>query len=206
MPTFWFRRFRQSGQLTVFNKAGAWKPSADKALATFNTLGFPVKLVATDDEKNANIVVKLSAGADSLTSWGNKVSTGSKFDPAVLHGLTVPVTEIHEKKKTFEIIFAGIFLPGKAKATAKQQEVIIVHEFIHAVGLDGGLPDGSKDTVKQDHDITGVFVAQMKEEGDGLIEYMSEKGAKPMTPIRVGGPTRCKVQMIWGSEGCKKED
>jgi len=206
MPTPWFRRARAAGELTVFNKAGAWSAAADKALATFNSLGFPVKLVATKDEKNANIVVKLSVGADSVTNWGKTASTGSGFDPKILHGLTVPLTEIHEKpRKTIEIIFAAIFLPGRVEATHKQQEVIIVHEFIHACGLDGGLPDGSKDTIKQDHDSTGIMFAQMAKEGDGLIEYLHDKGAKAMTPIRVGGQTQCKIQMIWGTEACKKD-
>ena len=177
-----------------------WASAADRALATFNTLGFPVRLVRTEDEKNALIVVKLSTGPDSQESWGKKASTNDNFDAARLHGLTVPLTEIHERKKTFEIIFAAIFLPGRARATIKQQEVIIVHEFIHACGLDGGLPDGSKDTVKQDHDVTGVFVAQMAQDGDGLIEYLHDKGAKAMPPVRVGGQTHCKMRAIWGSE------
>jgi hypothetical protein len=205
MPTPWFRRFRQAGELSVFNKAGVWASAADRALATFNTLGFPVRLVRTEDEKNALIVVKLSTGPDSQESWGKKASTNDNFDAARLHGLTVPLTEIHERKKTFEIIFAAIFLPGRARATIKQQEVIIVHEFIHACGLDGGLPDGSKDTVKQDHDVTGVFVAQMAQDGDGLIEYLHDKGAKAMPPVRVGGQTHCRMRAIWGSEACTKD-
>src|SRR5258708_38913475 len=111
MPTPWYRRVRAAGELTVFNKAGTWSAAADKARATFNGLAFPVKLKATDDEKNANIVVKLSMGADSQDSWGKTASTGSHFDPKILHGLTVPLTDIHEKpKKTFEAIFAAGFL------------------------------------------------------------------------------------------------
>ena len=102
MPTPWFRRFRQAGELSVFNKAGVWASAADRALATFNTLGFPVRLVRTEDEKNALIVVKLSTGPDSQESWGKKASTNGNFDAARLHGLTVPLTEIHERKKTFE--------------------------------------------------------------------------------------------------------
>src|SRR5262245_66418062 len=112
MPTPWFRRARNAGELTVYNKGGAWSHFVEKALVTFNGLGFPVKLVATDDERNALIVVKLSMGPDSITSWGQTVSTGANFDVTELHGRTKPLTEIHERKKTDEIIFAGIFLPG----------------------------------------------------------------------------------------------
>ncbi|MGH9820191.1 MAG: hypothetical protein ACRD43_08465, partial [Pyrinomonadaceae bacterium] len=178
MPTPWFRRAKASGQLTVVNKAGAWSTAVNKALATFNGLGFPVTLVAGTDEKNANIVVKLSMGPDSATSWGQTASTGSDFDPKKLHGLTVPLTETHERpRKTFEIIFAAIFLPGKADATAGQREVIAVHEFIHACGLDGGMPDGSKNK-NQDHDSEGIMYDIMVPQGDGLIEASKPQGVR----------------------------
>jgi hypothetical protein len=145
-------------------------------------------------------------GPDSQTSWGKKATTGSDFDPSILHGLTVPLTETHEKpRKTFEIIFAAIFLPGKVKASQKQQEVIIVHEFFHACGLDGGLPDGTKDANGMDHDSAGIMFGQMAKDGDGLIEYLHDKNAVAMPPIRLGGQTQCKIQMIWGSEACKKD-
>jgi hypothetical protein len=205
MPTPWFRRVKQAGELTVFNNGGTWSSDVEKALATFNGLGFPVKLVKTTDEKNALIKVKLAMGPDSVSSWGNTVSTKSDFDPSFLHGLTVPLTEIHERKRTFEIIFAGIFLPGKAEATSRQREVIVVHEFIHACGLDEGQTDGSKDAKGQDHDVVGIMFPQMKTQGDGLIEYLAEKDAAPMTPIRVGSQTRCKIQMIWGTEACRND-
>jgi hypothetical protein len=205
MPTPWFKRFRASGQLSVFNKGGAWSAATDKAMATFNSLGFPVKLVAAEDEEHALIVVKLAMGADSVTNWGKKVTTGPNFDPTKFHGSTRPLTEIHERKKTYEIIFAAIFLPGRVTPTEAQKEVVVVHEFIHACGLDGGQPDGSKDEIGQDHDSEGIMFAQMKEDGSGLIEYLHDKGAKAMPPIRVGGKTRCKIQSIWGSEACKKD-
>src|ERR1041384_3361722 len=101
MPTPWFRRARRAGELTVYNKADAWSHAVEKALVTFNGLGFPVKLVATDDERNALIVVKLSMGPDSLTSWGMTVSTGADFDAKELHGRTKSLTEIRERKKTY---------------------------------------------------------------------------------------------------------
>ena len=206
MPTTWYKRVQRSGKLTVFNKAGAWAHEAETALATFNGLGFPVTLEKTDDEKNANIVVKLSKGADSQTNWGKTANTGADFDPTILHGLTVPLTEIHEKpRKTFEIIFAAIFLPGRVEATKKQREVIIVHEFIHACGLDGGQPDGTKDKIGQDHDDRGIFFGQMAKEGDGLIEYLHDKDAAAMPPIRVGGNTRTKIKQIWGADDSKKD-
>jgi hypothetical protein len=204
MPTPWFKRFRESGQLTVFNKGGAWSSSVDKALATFNSLGFPVKLVATKDEKNANVVVKLSMGPDSVTNWGQIAKTGKDFDPKLLHGYTSTLTEVDERKKTYQIIFAAVFLPGKVQTKNGQKEAIVVHELIHSCGLDGGMPDGSKNK-NQDHDSEGIMYDIMLTDGDGLIEGTKPKGVKAMPPIRVGAQTRCKVQMIWGSEACKAD-
>lgn len=204
MPTAWFRRVQRAGELTVFNKAGSWSSAMLKALTTFNSLNFPVKLTETKDEKNANIVVKVSTGSDSITSWGNTAKTGADFDPKLLHGLTSTVVETHQKPRpTREIVFAGIFLPGQATATAAQKEVIIVHEFIHACGLngDGTKPSTAKD---QDHDKEGIMYDIMMPDGDGLIEGSKPAGVKAMPPVRIGSQTRCKIQMIWGTEACKE--
>jgi len=46
--------------------------------------------------------------------------------------------------------------------------------------------------------------AQMGEDGDGLIEYLHDKGSKAMPPIRVGGQTACIMNMLWsGGPACK---
>ena len=205
MPTAWYRRAQRAGALTVFNNGGSWSHEIETARTTFNSLGFPVTLNKADDADKADIAVKVSTGADTQKNAYYSVKTSSKFDPAKLHGNTVTSTELHEKpKKTAEIVFAGVFLPGNAQATSKQKEVIVVHEFIHACGLDGGLPDRSKDNDGQDHDNQGVFVPQVVVSGAGLIELLPDKGAAAMPPIRVGGQTRCKIQSIWGTEACKE--
>jgi len=202
MPTPWLKRIQEGGQLTVFNKGGTWAHSVGKALATFNSLGFPVKRVSEKEEKKANIVAKVSQGPDSYDYYGNTAKTPSGFTADGLHGATSTLTEVNDRKKTFEIIFAAIFLPGKAQATDGQREAVVVHEFIHACGLDGGMPDGRKNK-KQDHDSEGIMYDIMVTSGNGLLEGTRPKGVKPMPPIRVGGQTRCKIQMIWGSEACK---
>ena len=202
MPTAWFKRVKNSGVLTVFNKAGKWSSAVENARGTFNKQGFPVRLDSTTDEKNANVVVKLSMGPDSQDSWGNTASTDSDFDPKRLHGQTITITEIHKKPRlTVEVIFAAVFLPGKVEATAEQKEVIIVHEFIHACGLDGGQPDGSKKK-DQDHDSEGILYDIMVPMNKGLIEGSKPDGVSEMPPIRVGGHTRCKIQSIWGTQAC----
>jgi len=113
MPTPWLKRIQEGGQLTVFNKGGTWAHSVGKALATFNSLGFPVKLVSEKEEKKANIVAKVSQGPDSYDYDGNTAKTPSGFTADGLHGATSTLTEVNDRKKTFEIIFAAIFLPGK---------------------------------------------------------------------------------------------
>ncbi len=199
MPTPWLKRIRKTGQLTVHNRADSWKTAVDTAIASFNNLGFGVKLVEEKEEKSANIVVKLSDGSETYPYYGQKIT--AQFPAERLHGLCRTLVDDNKK----EIFFAVIFLPGKVKKpTAKQKEVITVHELIHACGLNGLLADGSKDP-NDDHDIVGIMVAQMKVDGDGLIEYMPEKGAKAMTPIRVGGQTMCKAQMLWGADACKAD-
>jgi predicted Zn-dependent protease len=196
------KRIKKTGQLTVFNKAGIWAAAVDSAIATFNNLALGVKLVGEKEEKSANIVVVLANGPDQYKYYGDTAKTRSDFKPDGLHGQTTTLTD----GKLNEIFFAVIFLPGKVKkATNKQKEVVVVHEFIHACGLDGGLPDGKKDP-NQDHDSVGIMFGQMKEADDRLIEYLSEKGAQPMPPIRVGGRTFCKLQTIWANaEACKEK-
>ena len=61
MPTPWLKRIRKTGQLTVFNNAGAWSAAVDSAMTTFNNLAVGVKLVSEKEEKSANIVVRLPA-------------------------------------------------------------------------------------------------------------------------------------------------
>src|SRR5215471_1372327 len=102
MPTPWLKRIRESGQLTVFNKSGTWVHAVEKALATFNLLNFPVKLVSEKEEKKANIVVKLSNGPDSYDYDGSTAKTPTGFRADGLHGATSTLTEVNDRKKTFE--------------------------------------------------------------------------------------------------------
>ncbi len=198
MPTPWFRRFRKEGQLTVFNKGGSWAAAINKAILTFNSLGFGVKLVPTNDERNANIVVKLSDGKETYPHPRKSISVD--FDATELHGRAQTLSD---GRRGLEIFFAIAFLPGKVKdPTPGQMEVVTVHELIHCAGLNGQNPDGS-DAPNDDHDSIGIMYPQMKREGQGLIEYLHDKGAKPMPAIRVGPQTMCKLRMLWTGTECK---
>jgi len=197
MPTKWMKRFRESGQLTVCNKAGAWTSAVDGAMNTFNNLGLGLKLVAEKDEMEANIIVKMSSGSETYKRYDDTITVN--FPAEKMHGKAV--TRAHPRLK--EIYLAVVFLPGKVQnLTPKQREVVIVHELLHASGLDGGRGDGTQDP-GMDHDIIGVMAGQMAIDGDGLIEYLHEKGTKPMTPIRVGAQTMCKMRLLWAGEACQ---
>src|SRR5215213_11011811 len=199
MPTKWNRGARESGQLRVYNIGGGWSAAVDAAIAAFNNLGLGVRLVTVNDKDVADIYVKLSNGADFVEKGSIKLF--AEFTADKLHG-RARTRATGSRKREPEIDFAGVFLPGKVQnVTPKQKEVIIVHELIHASGLDGGIPGGGQHP-NMDHDDVGIMYPQMKVDGDGLIEYLPDKNAKPMTPIRVGGQTMCKMRMLWKAEAC----
>ena len=202
MPLPWIRRIRQAKELTVFNKGGAWGASVTTAVATFNGLGFGVTLVAAAEEKAANIVAKLSDGNEVYPYYGQNVK--ANFDANLTHGQAAPLADKNKRDpdSAAEIYFAVVFLPAKIKnLTAKQKELIVVHEFIHACGMTS--PQFAN-SASENHDTVGIMAAQMKKDGDGFIEYLTPKGATAMPPIRVGGHTMCVMRKLWAGEECRR--
>ncbi|MGA2648604.1 MAG: hypothetical protein ABSF15_28305 [Candidatus Sulfotelmatobacter sp.] len=189
MPTPWLKRIASTGQLTVFNKAGAWTDSVNTAIASFNNLAFGVSLVAEKKEKSANIVVILANGPEQYRYGADTIKTTRDFTLDWLHGETITLTD----HKLNAIFFAAVFLPGKSKKPTKgKKEVIIVHEFIHACGI----PEHEKTS----H--AGIMYDFMAESNDGLKEATPD--GKEMPPIRVGPQTLCRMQMLWsGAKTCK---
>jgi len=201
MPTKWNRGVRETGKLKVFNKGGGWSAAIDAAIGSFNNLGLGVQLVKSEEDE-ANVVVLVANSAADSYPHGTYVAKpkADKFKPEELHGYAWTRATSTRVGRDVEIDFAVVFLPGRApNPTPKQKEVIVVHELIHASGLNGGLPNG-QDAPNKDHDDEGIMFPQMRKEGDGLIEYLADKGAKPMSPIRVGVKTRCTMQMLWSNE------
>src|SRR5262249_26694904 len=153
MPTPWLKRIREAAQLSVYNKAAAWAHPVEAAIRTFNHLSFGVKLVATKEESAADVVLVLAMGPAKYDWPGNRDYQGSTLKPRAgcradaLHGQTTTTAD----PNLGEIVFAAVFLPGGVKATDRQKEVVVVHEFFHCCGLDGGRPDGKQDP-NQDHD------------------------------------------------------
>lgn len=184
----WIKNIREGGELSVFNKATTWSDAVNAAIEAFNRLSFGVTLVKAKDETSANVVLVLANGHTEYTYDGTTVNPGTGFSPDRLHGKT---RAFYHDESPKEIFFAVTFLPGRVEGTKKQKEVIVVHEFIHAAGMD-------------EHDDRGIMFAQMGVSGDGLIEYLHDKNAKAMPPIRVGGQTSCIMQMLWaGGAACK---
>jgi len=188
MPTPWLKRIRGTGQLKVFNKAGTWADAVHGAIALFNSLPFKVQLIAEKQEKSANVVLLLASGAQQYNYYGDTVATDGSFKGERLHGDTHTLIDANKN----EVFFAAVFLPGKIKPTKRQKEVVLVHEFIHACGV-------------EEHDSLGIMFAQMAEADDGLIEYLHDKDAKAMPPIRVGPQTLCRMQTIWSDAGTCKD-
>ena len=187
MPTPWLKRVKDKKELKVFNKAGSWGSTLGTAMKTFNDLGLGVRMRAETNEKAANVVVILANGPSSYTFddsfYGTtKITTTAGFKSELPHGNTKPLVDPDRNA----IVFAPIFLPGKFKASDRQKEVIIVHEFFHACGIE-----------QDEHDDNGVMVAQMMPSGDGLLEALPDKDSKAMPPIRVGKKTRNNIKQVW---------
>jgi hypothetical protein len=182
MPTPWLKRIVATGQLTVFNKAGAWTDSVTTAMASFNNLAFGVTLVAAKKESSADVVVILAHGPQKYKHGPDTIQTTWDFTVEHLHGETRTLID----GNLDAIYFAAVFLPGKNKNTTKgQKEVVIVHEFIHACGV-------------EEHEKTphaGIMYDIMTPDGDGLKEPTDE--GEKMPPIRVGPKTLSRMQTVW---------
>ena len=201
MSTPWRSEVKRTGKLKIHNLAGAWSADVEKAILKFKSLGFPVELISEREAKNANIVVKLSAAADSHDFDSKdyesvKVKTAADFRPDHPHGSTVAVfAEQYE-----EVLFAVIFLPGKLEQPSDGlKEVVIIHEFIHASGMVSKEKDRQKNS-KLTHDHDGIMYDIMITSGNGAIEGNRPKGKKAMPPIRVGGKTRSEIKSAWSNE------
>ena len=189
MANKWRDHIRRSGELKVHNMAGKWSPSVNNAIRLFNALGLGVNLVSTRELAEAHIVVKLSLqNADSYTHkvGRDEYVIAVNFDANGVHGKARTLVE--QDRRGSEIFFAAVFLPGKRNTVNPLKEMIIVHEFIHAAGMN------------EDHDSSGIMADTMSVIGNTFVEI---KGAAPMPPIRVGGKTMCTMRDLWTGEACE---
>jgi len=188
MATPWKNNVRSAGRLLVYNDAGAWRGVVDNAITTFNGLSLRVTLESTSDEAAANVVVKLSNGNTGSYTFHDRfygdVTVTANFDASRAHGKT----KIVKDPDRGVVVMAAVFLPQRLQGTsAGVKEIVAIHEFIHAAGMDS---DG-------DHDRTdGVFYAIMEPSGNGLREWGTSNAAMP--PVRLGTSTRSTLDGLWG--------
>ena len=169
-----------SAELPYFNKATSWKVPINAGIASFNNLSLGVQLVPAKEEKDALIAFVLANGPTKHPFPGGVAETKPDFKPDGLHGQTSAQLD-----RRNEIYYAAIFLPGKVmKSTKEQKEMVVVHEIIHACGMD-------------EHDTEGIMYDKFRDAGSGVIELVSPAGTKGMPPIRLGAMTLSIMQSLW---------
>jgi hypothetical protein len=180
MANLWFKRFREAKVLPYFNEATSWKAPIEAAIKSFNGLGFGVQLVPAKGEKDALVAFVLANGPTTHKFPGGVSETKPDYKPDGLHGHT----SAHLDRRN-EIYYATIFLPGKINKTTKEQkEMVVVHEIIHACGMD-------------EHDTAGIMHDKFLASGTGVIEMGPPSGAKAMPPIRLGATTVSIMRKLW---------
>lgn len=177
MAMSWIDSVKGSKKLSLFSKIGSgkWSSEFKPCMDEFNRLlkenGMPLKFEASSNEKSANVVVSSSSGP-AVVKYGGQTFT-EIFDGKKLHGYTALLSD----PDTSKIVKAYVFLPsdpqmrlpsGKTRPTGvKVMKLIMLHEFIHACGLEN--KDHSKDDIfngspshqngsRPDEDRIGVFV------------------------------------------------
>ncbi len=177
----WFKRFRDRRELPyVLDKATAWKLPIEAAVASFNKLAFDVRLIPAKEGDQPLIAFVLAEGPMKHHFPGGVAETGPKFKPEKMHGQAALALDGRKV-----IYFVTVFLPGKVqKITKDQKEMVIVHEIIHACGMD-------------EHDTEGIMYDVFLASGSGVIEMVSPKGTPAMPPIRVGGTTVSIMRTLW---------
>jgi hypothetical protein len=179
VATPWFTRVRSGKKLLVLSRATTWAKAVRGAVKRFNDLNFGVTLEFTDDFVKANIIVVQVKGPSSIDGSGVSVSSGADFKADGLHGKTALAID-----RRNQVYFAGTFLPEAAdKTTQTQKEMITLHEFIHAAGMD-------------EHDSSGIMYDVFQAKGDGVAE-LAPPGMPTMPAVRVGVQTACIMSMLW---------
>jgi hypothetical protein len=192
----WADNVRQKGELAIFRDGkigGTWGTVFNQSIAAFNRLSGHLKLgVVLKESKHAP--VDGGGGADVGVSTANGVIAltyeGTAYPDTLtgtgLHGLTRTVTRqtaITVVEKAF------IFLPQQPKTLpptggwqpvgTNVMEVILVHEFIHACGLEKHTPG---DVFQDVPSIEGNIV---------------KAGNVRMPPIFISGSTASRIQALW---------
>ena len=192
----WVDNVKQKGELQVFRDSkasGVWSTVFHQCIAEFNRLSSHLRLgVILKESKHAP--VDGGGGADVSVSTANgpialnyeKQDYPGTLTGNGLHGRTKAIkrqTAITVMEKAF------IFLPRSPQTLTPQSgwrpvgtnvmKVILIHEFIHACGL-------------EDHTPGDVFQDIPNVEGDSV-----KAGNIKMPPIFISGATASRIQNLW---------
>ena len=192
MDTPWAANVRQSGQLRIVPEAsliGNWKTVFEQSLAEFNRLSKHHKLGVTlerfKDKDSAQAEVRLGTANGPIAFTYDGEDHSATLSGNGLHGLTTPIIR---RTATDVIEKAFSFLPIEPKSNTPQglrgaginiMKVILVHEFIHACGL-------------EKHSTDDVFEGVHTIDGDRI-----RVGAATMPPIFFSGATVQRIRDLW---------
>jgi hypothetical protein len=172
MQSAWSASVKKSGILRVYNGApGKWVSVFKKSVDAFNELseanGLGVKFQAAGSATDAEVTIKV----------------GKAPFPGAVHG----ITQLGVDSITGNTVIAEITLPSDTTDMNTQiMEVVMVHEFIHACGLDN-----------KEHGNDGVFYSPLSKSGGRMIVPEPKKQDVPMPPLRMDPGTVSKIQSLW---------
>jgi hypothetical protein len=193
----WIESVKKTKTLLVFNGITntKWKSIFPLALQSFNKLSIGVKAKEIKDEKMANVVVFTSEGIAKYTFDNQELV--ANFDGTRFHGYTM----LLHRQNVFILEKAAVFLPNEPKIRGgykdngdeiiespnlNQMRVILVHELVHACGLDNA-----------EHDEDGLFQKNLVPNGDKMASLIANKGSKPMPPMYLSSGTKTKILSNW---------
>jgi hypothetical protein len=188
MAERWVPNVMNAQKLTVFNGiAGHWTAVFDIALNSFNDLSkqynLGVTLAKANDEKSANVVVRVGMGTVAYEFDGEKHTL--VID--AFHGNTRSLGHASSSGDFLGWEKAMVFLPNTVKDNTRDiMTVLACHELIHACGLSN-----------QDHGNDGLFYDMLSPRDGKMIVPEQGKNQRPMPPLWLAPATAQKIRKLW---------
>jgi hypothetical protein len=195
----WIDSVKKAGKLTVFNSIGGkWSSLFQTSFDEFNKLlkgsGLSLTFEKAADAKTANVVVQTSDGPATFEFEGNSYS--KEFSGKGLHGYTGQIYRPDDPK----IEKAFVFLPntpqmntpkGQRPTGINVMKCILIHEFIHACGLENN--DHSKDDIFNGFPQTNYG----NKPDDDKIGITKDGNYVWFPPIFLSSSTVGKIKALW---------
>ena len=187
----WHRNDQRKGTLTYLVKGmgGQWAPVVDKAIAEFNRQmsqhGLKLTLSKVEKGMGPHIVLETEPGSGlhgSAPSETKRINGILYLDTVTVR---VPATpRINEKDPRSREVGPGVRL------------CLLVHELIHAVGLDND--EHTPDDVFAAKSVVvpkGHYLPSRKQATEDVVQ--PPDGSAPMPPIRIGPRTVANLKKAW---------